>query len=269
MVARVNGEPITLQELSSKLDELSLERESPVVVNLALEDLIKEKLLLEQAQRMGITLSDSALDLMVEEIKKEKNPEDFSDQELRRKLKTLWLIGKVSNRLCPPPLIRDREALAYYRTHKSQFHTPKMVIARQIVVATREEAEKIQKILKKSKADFAQLAKEYSLGPEGKNGGLLDPIYHGEEPPGFKVLFSMKRGEISPIVKSPYGYHIFKVEKVEKGRVIPFQKAKAQIKERIQRARQKECLDKWLAEARKKARVEIYRDKLKLLEEKP
>ncbi len=269
MVARVNGEPITFQEFTSKLDELSLDRETPTVVDLVLEDLIKEHLLLQQAHKMGITLSDSALDLMVEEIKKDKNPEGFSAQELREKLKALWLIGKVSHRLCPPPTVRDREALNYYRTHKGEFRTPKAVIARQIVVATGEEAEKILKMLKKPRADFAQLAKKYSLGPEGKDGGLLEPIYQGEEPPGFKILFSTKKGKISPIIKSPYGYHIFKLEKIKRGRIIPFQQAKAAIKERIQREKQKECLDKWLAEARKKAKVEIYRDKLKLLEEKP
>lgn len=268
-MAQVNGEPITLQELSSRLDDLALEKESPVMVEMALEDLIREHLFLQQARKMGITLSDSALDLMVEEIKREdKNPEGVPVQELREKLRALWLIGKVGDRLCPPPHIKDKEALRYYRSHKGEFRVPKAIIARQIVVATREEAERILKMLKRPKADFARLARRFSLGPEGKDGGLLEPVYQGEEPPGFKVLFSMKEGAVSPIIKSPYGYHIFKVEKVIGAHRVSFQQAKAEIKEKLQREGQKECLDRWLKDARKKAKVEIYRDKLKLLEEK-
>ncbi len=268
-MARVDGDTITLQDLRSKLDELSSEGGSPEVLEVALEDLIKEHLLLQQAREMGITVSDSALDLMVDEIKRDKTPGGLPAHDLRRKLKTIWLIGKVSERLCPPPFIGDREAMRYYRSHRREFRVPKAVVARQIVVATRQEAREILKELKKSKAKFSQLAKEYSLGPEGEKGGILGPIYQGEEPPGFQILFSLRKGQISPIVKSPYGYHIFRLESVRRGRTLPFREVKAAIKERLRQRRQKACLERWLAQARKRAKIEIYREKLMLLEEKP
>ncbi len=222
---------------------------------------------------MGITISDSALDLMVDEIKKDRGPGPLSTEEpkeeLRNKLKKIWLIGKVSARLCPPPTIRNREALKYYRLHKKDFRVPPVAIARQIVVATRQEAEEILKKLKSKKASFAQLARQYSLGPEGEGGGLLEPIYKGEEPQGFQILFSMKKGEISPIVKSPYGFHIFKLEAMKRRKTLLFKQVKGLIIEKLQEKKQKECLERRLSEARNKAQIEIYRDKLMLLEEKP
>ncbi|RLD95785.1 MAG: hypothetical protein DRI93_02080 [Aquificota bacterium] len=268
-MVRVNGETITLQDVRSKLDELSLEGGSSKALQVALEDLIKERLLLQKAHEMGITISDSALDLMVDEIKKDKSPSPLPSKELRNKLKTIWLIGKVSTRLCPPPTIKEREALKYYRRHRKRFRIPKAAIARQIVVATRQEAEEILKKLKSKKAPFAQLARQHSLGPEGERGGLLEPIYKGEEPPGFQVLFSMKKGKISPIIQSPYGFHIFKLEAIKRGKIPPFNRVKSLIIERLQEEKQKECLERWLAEARKKAQIEIYKEKLMLLEEKP
>jgi len=70
-------------------------------------------------------------------------------------------------------------------------------------------------------------------------------------------------------VKTPYGYHIFKLEEVRRRKVLPFKQVKDRIKGELQQEKQKECLARWLAEARKRARIEIYREKLTPLEAKP
>ena len=264
-MARVNGEAITLRELRERLDDLPDQRPPEQV----LRELIKEHLLLQKAREMGLHPPHSILDLMAEEIQgKAPFQSDLSKRELEDRLAKLWLLGKVAEKLCPPPPITDTEARRYYQSHKGEYKIPERVIARQIVVASEEKAREVLKALESKKARFQDMAKRYSIGPEGERGGLLDPIYKGEEPPGFHILFTMKEGQLSPIVRSPYGYHIFKLEKRERSKVLPFSQVKDAIKRRLQSARTKECLDKWLASAMRKGKIEVYKEKLSLLEDK-
>ena len=94
------------------------------------------------------------------------------------------------------------------------------VRARQIVVADGEEAIQILKRLKKGES-FEKVAKEKSLGPEKVNGGDLGYFSQGERPTEFDHVFTMEVGAISEVIKSPYGYHIFKLEeKMSPGRFL-------------------------------------------------
>ncbi len=268
-MARVNGEVITLRELRNRLDNLTGEREGDQrLPELALRELIKEHLLLQKAREMGLHPPHSILDLMAEEIHG-KTPLQTgpSKEEVEEKLARLWLLGKVTERLCPPPSITEREARRYYKSHKGKYKIPERVVARQIVVTSKKDAQEVLKALKSRKTRFQVMAKKYSIGPEGEKGGLLDPIYKGEEPPGFHILFALKKGQLSPIVRSPYGYHIFKLEKREKAEIFPFSQVKEEIKRHLQSSQMEGCLDKWLTLAMQKGEIEIYKDKLSLLEE--
>ncbi len=269
-MARVNGEAITLKELRERLDNLTGDREEDQrLPGLVLRELIKEYLLLQKAREMGLHPPHSILDLMAEEIQGKTPPQTGPPKkELEEKLAKLWLLGKVTERLCPPPITADTEARRYYQSHKGKYKIPERVIARQIVVASEKEAQEILKTFKSRKTRFQAMAEKHSIGPEGERGGLLDPIHKGEEPPGFHILFTLKKGQLSPIVRSPYGYHIFKLEKREAAKVLPFSQVKDEIKRHLQSTHMEECLGKWLTLAMQKGKIEIYKEKLSLLEDK-
>ena len=79
-----------------------------------------------------------------------------------------------------------------------------------ILVKKKSEADNILKEMEKG-ADFAELAKKYSLCPSGKKGGSLGFFTRGKMVKEFeKAAFSLAKGEMSGAVKTEFGYHIIK-----------------------------------------------------------
>lgn len=82
----------------------------------------------------------------------------------------------------------------------------------QIVTKDRKIAEKVMNRIRKGE-DFEKLAEEFSIAPE--RGKIIGPFFPGELPSEFDICFKLNKGDVSSVVKSPYGYHIFKL--VDKG----------------------------------------------------
>jgi parvulin-like peptidyl-prolyl isomerase len=130
------------------------------------------------------------------------------------------------------------------------------VRARQIVVADGEEAIQILKRLKKGE-NFEKVAMEKSLGPEKVQGGDLGYFSQGEKPTEFDRVFSMEVGAISEVIKSPYGYHIFKLEERIEPRQIRFEEAKAGILQELGQKKGEENYQKWFKGLKGKAEVKV------------
>lgn len=79
-----------------------------------------------------------------------------------------------------------------------------------IMVKTEAEANEIKKLLDAG-GDFKKLAKERSIGPNAERGGDLGVINKGDFLPELdKALSSLNIGQVSKVVKSSIGFHIFK-----------------------------------------------------------
>jgi len=130
------------------------------------------------------------------------------------------------------------------------------------VVADGEEALQILRRLKKGES-FAKLAAEKSLGPEKANGGDLGYFSEGERPAEFDQVFRMEAGQISEVIWSPYGYHIFKVEEKVEARQVSFEEAKAGILEDLERSKGEQEYQRWLKELKNKAKVKINKNLLR------
>src|SRR5690606_29209000 len=107
--------------------------------------------------------------------------------------------------------VTDQEIDAYLEQNPQLRVAPEQVRALQIVVKSEEEATEIARELRRGLA-FEDAAIKYSLSPEGKNGGDLGYFARGEMPAVFdEVCFAMRAGQVSKVVASDYGFHIFKV----------------------------------------------------------
>lgn len=128
-----------------------------------------------------------------------------------------------------------------YDLQKDRFKTPKQVRAREISIKVgpqdppdkveekRKRAEDILEKAKKTK-DFGSLAKQYSESATASKGGEMGWIQRGAiDEQTETTLFSLKAGEVSPVVRSPAGFSILKIEEVQEEKQKSFEEVKDQI----------------------------------------
>jgi foldase protein PrsA len=223
VVATVNGENITNAEYRKAFDQVKAQIESSpqytkdiwnqdyegkkfldVVKENVLDSLIAQKLLLQEALKNNITVSDKEIE---EEYQREK---EFNKDITKEDVKNYLLINKLFEEYTKDVKITEEELKKYYEDNKDQFETVK---ASHILVSDEKIAQDIYNRLMKGE-DFATLAKEYSIDTATKDqGGDLGEFARGVMVPEFEqVAFSLKKGQISKPVKTDYGYHIIKSE---------------------------------------------------------
>jgi len=104
--------------------------------------------------------------------------------------------------------VTEEEIRRYFKEHEKEYMYEYRVS--HILVNTLEEAQKVKELLKKR--SFAWVANRYSVDPMARRGGDLGYLTKGNMIPEFEaVVFKMKPGEVSDIVKSDFGYHIIKL----------------------------------------------------------
>ena len=105
------------------------------------------------------------------------------------------------------------EVTQHCRAHLSEFDTPEMIVLRQILVPTSNEARDIRRRLLREPRSFEALARTQSRGPEASGGGLMGTFARGELPPELeKAAFELAEGETSEIVATPLGHHVLRVD---------------------------------------------------------
>ena len=156
--------------------------------------------------------------------------------------------------------VKEEEERTYRREHKGMYAPEKRVHVAQIVVREREKADAILKRLMRGE-DFAKVAREESIGPEARTGGDLGFVSQGFMPEEIDAaIFSQRPGEIGPVIRSPFGYHIFKIiEKGKNGRDV----IKGQVLTDLRKQKEDQEYALWLGALRSKAVIEINRDLLK------
>ncbi len=141
--------------------------------------------------------------------------------------------------------ILEEDIADYYESNLDKFRTPQTVQARHILMrvdqnATPEQVkdarQRIEDALKLARdgQDFAELAAEYSEGPTKSKGGDLGTFRRQDMVKPFSdKAFSMQAGEISEPVRTDFGWHIIKVEKVNPATVQSLDEARTEIEDKL------------------------------------
>lgn len=160
------------------------------------------------------------------------------------------------------------EVEKFYTSHMNRYRQGKKVNARHILVKVAESAsdddkkkakDKLEAALKRVKGgeDFAKVAEEVSEDSSAKQGGSLGLFGEGAMVKPFEeAAFALKKGEISGIVESRFGYHVIKVEEVQDEtkkelKDVELEIAKQLIKDRGQMVEARKVADGALAELKK------------------
>lgn len=275
VVAEIDGDTVTVAEFSAELHPF-LEgyhtppspQEEKALKNLKqalLDQLIEKRLILREARQMGITVSDDELEETFATIKgsypqggfDEVVPDEATLRRWKERLHQRLVIEKVINRISQIASPIDEDVLRkYYEEHRSEFMIPAQVRVRQIVTKERSDAERLLSRLKKG-ASFEELAKRHSIAPEAEMGGDLGFFGRGDMPEEFDVVFSLQAGEMSDIVQSPYGYHIFQVMAKQGQSESNFAEVKDRIREIIVREEEGKVFQSWLQKVKKKAHIRV------------
>ncbi len=279
VLAQVNEEMITLEEFNNELQDIKLEhgklpedRESLDQLKTAfLDQIINRKLILGEAKRLDIRVSEEEINKTILTLKRDYARGSFKDmlqargmnfRQWKRRLTEKLLAEKVIHTLAQfNAPIEDKLVKQYYEEHIEEYSFSEQVRARQIVVATEDEAKEILRRLRKGE-DFKKLAREKSMMPERLYGGDLGFFSRGEMPEAFDEVFSLKVGKVSKVIKSPYGYHVFKVEEKVEAKVREFDEVKDEIAHKIRREKSEQIYYDWLSGLRAKATIRINKQLL-------
>jgi peptidyl-prolyl cis-trans isomerase D len=148
--------------------------------------------------------------------------------------------------------IADERIADYYSSNAAQFEQPKTVKARHILIKVDEDAdeaavaaakERLLPVLEMARdgEDFGELAKIYSEGPTKDRGGDLGEFQKEQMVAPFaEAAFALRPGEISDPVRTSFGWHLIKVEKVNEASKKPLEEVTGEIREQLRRVQAKE-----------------------------
>lgn len=256
-VAEVDGAKIPGAELRRLIDqrlEDSPDANRDDVVTEELNRLVSEQVVLNFAAKAGVTVSDAELTARLRSLHGEEWLDD--DPRYREAVRREMIVDRaVIVELAPRARVPESVLQAYYDEHRAEYLQPERVQVRQIVVEERPKAEDLHTRLTQG-ADFAALARAVSLAPEAAAGGELPPFARGELPEAFDRAFELEPGQISPVIESPYGFHVFLLERKLPAAEPTFEELRAKIEAELGQRHLEELRRDWLRSLRKSAEIQ-------------
>lgn len=242
VVAIVNDDIITLSEMNEMVTSINLTNNHSMDQDEVLQQMIEQKLFEQEADKLGIKVSEAELDAGIAQVKQRFNLNDEQMEEVLEKqnltmesFREQWRLQTLSNKLLESQLknkivVTDNEIAEYYKANyggggtgtvasvaaPSSGPVEEVRIAHILISSSSPDAEgRAEKVaeMAKSGEDFAQLAKEYSddsnsAGKGGdlgyfKEGDLIETLETAVE--------NTPEGGVAGPVESPAGYHVIKV----------------------------------------------------------
>lgn len=240
-----------------------------------LDRMIENRVIIDWGSKQGIALFDKDIAHGLEGLKRGYTNKEFEMMLEEKKIpfvkwrqlaEEIILVEKISKEvLSRKATVSDREVTAYYKEHPQEFRTEERVHVRHIVTDTPEKAKVLHDRLLKGE-NFAKLAINHSLSPDRSNGGDLGTFTRGTHPKEFDdICFSLKPGGVSPVVKSSYGYHIFKLLDKSRPSQIPLEEVSPRIKASLLKKRAQTVRAAWLEEIKQGAQIQVLADSLEEL----
>jgi parvulin-like peptidyl-prolyl isomerase len=214
-IVTINGDKIHRSEfdrfLRTKLGDLTAGDITDSLKSQMLDDFIGRNLVLAEASRMGLTVTEAEIEQAAHDPQMKSSA---ATEEARKELGNDLLVSKyykqvvlLDVRVSPDEVQRYIDENHAGRTDKPGFYV------REIRVETREDADRLLKEVTEKNRDFAAVVRQYSQVLNAEQGGLT---YYtdGQLPEALENAIKLLRpGDVSPVIQSSFGYHIFKLER--------------------------------------------------------
>jgi peptidyl-prolyl cis-trans isomerase C len=288
VLARVNGESITKADFEKAVQNIEQRAGGPVppdqrdrIYRGILDQLVGEKLLLQETKTRKVDVPEAEIDARVAEIRKQFPTEDAFKQLLTEQHLTLdqlkadarqdMAVNKMLDaELASKVAVSPEDVQGFYNQNPQYFQQGEKVRASHILITVPKEADAATKAQARAKADdllkqarggqdFAALAKANSQDPgSAQNGGDLGLFGKGEMVPQFDaVAFSQKPGTISDVVETDFGFHIIKVAEKQPPSAVPLDQAKGQIQQYLEQQKRQQQMQAFVDSLKAKGKVEI------------
>ena len=288
IVAIVNNDVITLsdyqrehdlmaQSLRARITGEDFQEQYKKLRTELLENMITNQLLLQEAERLGIDVTDQ-INMMIENIKKENNI--TSDEQLRqamqkervdfnswkREMEKQYLQqGVVMSEVGRNIVVDDTEVLSYYRQNPEEFTlVPEYTLKAIYLSEEGKTQDEIQNNMNEISGkldngeDFGALAGEYSEGPEKESQGDLGSFKKGElEADLEKAIEELQAGDYSAWLNARNGWYLLKLMERKESRLRAFDDCRREIEEKLFMQQNNAKLVEYLAELKQKSYIKI------------
>lgn len=287
IVAEVNGEIITYSELKRMLEPIyaqyskvyqgeELVRRIRKARTDALNQLIENKLIVQEAKTQGLQLNEKAIEERVRDIKTRfKSEEEFLealknegssyDEFTKNVREQLILKAYLNQAVTSKVTVTPKEIKAYYEKHIEEFSGAEkvhlfLILVRKDPSNLKLSEETARQILAKLKSggSFVDLAKSYSEGPNAEKGGDLGFVGKGQL---IKELedkaFALNLGDVSELVETAGGYHILWAKEKEKASRKSLSEVESEVESKVFREKAAAIHEKWIASLKQKAYINI------------
>jgi peptidyl-prolyl cis-trans isomerase SurA len=207
-----------------------------------LRQMIDEQVILAEAQKQNVTVSQSDLDQAVKQaianvrnrlgseaafqqaLKQEHTTEDALRKKYEPDVKKQLLVMRMVNKeVQSKTTVSDTEAKTYFTAHRDSLgKRPEQLKLSAIVIGVEADsmqvrrlkvrADSVRNLVVVKKQPFEDVARKFSDDPSGQRGGDLGTFARGDMVGEFEdVAFALKPMEVSPVTRSRYGWHIIQV----------------------------------------------------------
>ncbi|HTG15346.1 MAG TPA: peptidylprolyl isomerase [Blastocatellia bacterium] len=216
VIATINGREVHRAEfeqfLALKVGEFTSNDDSDSLKSQLLDEYLRRRLVLDEATLAGLTVTEAEMNAAAQDSPQMKSTGASAGarEELARDL----LVEKCYQQvLLKDVSVSPEEIQQYIQQNQSRLTERGGFAVREIRVQSREQAELLRREVTDGKRDFAAVARLHSDAPNAEQGGLTR--YDEGQLPGVleKAIQPLRPGDVSQIVESGYGFHIFKLER--------------------------------------------------------
>jgi hypothetical protein len=238
----------------------------PAALSRLFDEFRDEKLFLSRARSSGVVLAEGEKTAYLSKLGRETAGEAAAELAEAGKAVILerLVVEKYLAGLTKDIDVGEEEISAYYAGHKSDFLQPERVQVSQILVDSEGKASTIRERLRgATEDDFRAVARRDSAGPEAAKGGIMGVFSPGQLPQELEsFILPLREGEISRVVGSSYGFHIFRLDKRMEARLTSLADASPSIRARLLDEKGRRAVADHLAELKRSPDWQDHLDRL-------